>query len=157
MGASLYGDWSRAGIVLRNLATKLKPIAQAKLYEDGQVVLETMQNHITNQDLNWTPLAPSTVRAKKGDTTIYVETGELQNGLTVRKVKSSADSIVYFVGASPWKKHKKSGLKYSDLMIYLEYGTSKIPPRPLIQPTYEEVKNDIQQSWRDTLSDIIGG
>lgn len=159
MSCKLYGDWAKAGVILRTLATQLMPFARGKLDENGKLVLDTIQGHIDNQDLSWTPLAESTVKKKKGDSTIYVETGSLRDGLTVRKIKSSQDTIVLFIGASPWKRHKESGLKMSDLMIYLEYGTTdgKIPPRPLIEPSFEEVKSKIEKEWKGTISAFIGG
>ena len=156
MGCTMYGDWAKAGVVLKRLAVNLNPFAKGMLYEDGQLVLETIQGHIDNQDLNWIPLAKSTVRAKGRDD-IYVETGSLRNGLTVRKIKSSKDDLVLFVGASPWKRHAPSGKKMSEILIFLEYGTSRIPPRPLVEPTFEEVKSKIQKEWRGAIADFIGG
>lgn len=156
MGCTMYGDWSRAGVVLKRLAINLNPFAKGILYENGQLVLETIQGHIDNQDLNWTPLANSTKRAKGSDD-IYVETGSLRNGLTVRKIKSSKDSLVLFVGASPWKRHAPSGKKMSEILIFLEYGTPRIPPRPLVEPSFEEVKGKIQNEWKGVIYDFIGG
>lgn len=156
MGCTMYGDWAKAGVVLKRLAVSLNPFAKGMLYEDGQLVLETIQGHIDKQDLNWIPLANSTVRAKGSDD-IYVETGSLRNGLTVRKIKSSKDDLVLFVGASPWKRHAPSGKKMSEILIFLEYGTSRIPPRPLVEPTFEEVKSKIQKEWRGAIADFIGG
>lgn len=151
---TLTGDWNRAGVYLRNLAVKLKPAFEAQLWEDGNLVLDTMRGHIDSQDLSWTPLAERTVELKGGDTTIYVETGELRNGLTVRRVKSSTRGSTIFVGASPWKRHK-GGMKMSELMIWLEYGTDKIPPRPLVQPTIEEVEDLIKNNWKDLMRELI--
>ena len=156
MGCTMYGDWAKAGVVLKRLAVSLNPFAKGMLYEDGQLVLETIQGHIDKQDLNWIPLANSTVKAKGSDD-IYVETGSLRNGLTVRKIKSSKDDLVLFVGASPWKRHAPSGKKMSEILIFLEYGTSRIPPRPLVEPTFEEVKSKIQKEWRGAIADFIGG
>lgn len=152
----MTGDWNRAGLYMRNLAVKLKPAFEAQLYEDGKFVLEKMQGHIDNQDLNWTPLAQRTVELKGGDTTIYVETGQLRDGLTVRRIKSSVKGSTIFIGASPWKRHN-SGVKMSDLMIWLEYGTDKIPPRPLIQPTIEEVEDILKEHWKDLMEELIKG
>lgn len=156
MGCTMYGDWARAGVVLKQLAVNLNPYAKGLLYEEGQLVLETIQGHIDKQDLSWTPLENSTVKAKGSDH-IYVETGSLRNGLTVRKIKSSKDDLVLFVGASPWKRHAPSGKKMSEILIFLEYGTSRIPPRPLIEPSFEEVKSKIQKEWRGAIADFIGG
>lgn len=156
MPCKVYGDWAKAGIMLRRLAVELNPFAHARLYEDGKLVLDTIKGHIDRQDLSWTPLQSSTV-AKKGNNDIYVETGTLRNGLTVRKVKSSKDNLVLFIGASPWKRHTPSGLKMSDLMIYLEYGTDKLPPRPLIEPSYEELRDKLTHEWGGLIQSFIGG
>lgn len=151
----MTGDWNKAGLYLRNLAVKLYPAFSGKLYEDGQFVLEKMRGHIDDQDLMWTPLSERTVMLKGGSRTIYIETGELRNGLTVRRIKSSAKGSTLFIGASPWKKHGE--LKMSDLMIWLEYGTDKIPPRPLVQPTIEEVQDILKNHWKDLMKELIKG
>ena len=101
MKLEMTGDWNRAGLYMRNLAVKLKPAFEAQLWEDGQMVLEKMRGHIDSQDLSWTPLAERTIELKGGDDTIYVETGALKNGLTVRRIKSSARGSTIFIGASP--------------------------------------------------------
>ena len=154
MNLEMTGDWNKAGLYLRNLAVKLKPAFEAQLWEDGQMVLEKMQGHIDSQDLNWTPLAERTVELKGGDTTIYVETGQLRDGLTVRRIKSTVKGSTIFIGASPWKRHS-SGMKMSELMIWLEYGTYKIPPRPLVEPTIEEVKDIIQDNWKELIQELL--
>ena len=154
MTLKMTGDWNRAGVYLQNLAVKLKPAFEGQLYEDGELVLQTMRGHIESQDLSWTPLAERTVELKGGDTTIYVETGALKDGLTVRRIKSSVKGSTIFIGASPWKRHD-GGMKMSDLMIWLEYGTDKIPPRPLVQPTIEEVEKIIKDNWKDLMKDLI--
>lgn len=157
MGCRMYGDWSKAGVVLKRLATQLNPFARAKLDSCGNLILERMKGHINSQDLAWTPLANSTVKKKNGNNTIYVETGTLRDGLVVRKIKSSKDNLVIFVGASPWKRHSPSGLKMSDLMIYMEYGTETQPPRPLVEPTYEEMKDRILQEFGVEIKSFVGG
>lgn len=156
MKLEMTGDWNRAGLYMRNLAVKLKPAFEAQLWEDGQMVLEKMRGHIDSQDLSWTPLAERTVELKGGDDTIYVETGALKNGLTVRRIKSSARGSTIFIGASPWKRHE-GGMKMSDLMVWLEYGTDKIPPRPLVRPTIEEVEDIIKSHWKELFQELVKG
>lgn len=154
MSLTLTGDWNRAGLLLKNLAVKLRPAFEAQLKEDGEFVLEKIRGHIDSQDLNWTPLSPKTIALKGGDTTIYVDTGQLRDGLVVRRVKSSVTGSTFFIGASPWKKHK-GGMSMSDLMVWLEYGTDKMPPRPLIRPTIEEVEDILKDNWVDLMKDLI--
>lgn len=154
MSLQLTGDWNRAGVYMKNLAVRLKPAFEAQFYEDGEFVLQRMRSHIDNQDLNWTPLAKRTIELKGGDDTIYVDTGQLRGGLVVRRIKSTTKGSTLFIGASPWKRHE-GGMKMSDLMIWLEYGTDKIPPRPLVQPTIEEVEELLKKHWKDLMKELI--
>lgn len=153
----MTGDWKKAGIYLKNLAVKLRPAFELLFYEDGEFILKEIRGHIDKQDLNWKPLAERTVELKGGDDTIYIETGELYNGLSVRRIKSTTKGTTLFIGASPWKKHKESGLKLNDLMIWLEYGTDKMVARPLIQPTYEEVQEILKKHWKDLMKELVKG
>lgn len=156
MSLKMTGDWNRAGLHLQNLAVKLRPAFQAQFDEDGKFVLEKMQSHIDKQDLSWTPLAERTIELKGGDDTIMIETGQLRNGLSVRRIKSSVKGSTIFVGASPWKRHE-GGMKLSDLLIWLEYGTDKMPPRPLVEPTIEEVQKILTDHWKELFEDLVKG
>ena len=151
---SKFGDWTRAGIVLQGLHVNIFPAFKAQLEEDGKMIVETIQGHIDAQDLPWTPLSERTIELKGGDSTIYVETGFLRDNIKVRKVRSVANGITLFIGANAWTR-TPSGSKLSDIMIWLEYGTDKIPPRPLIRPTWEEVEPILQDNWETLLKDLI--
>lgn len=153
---TMTGDWFKAGIKLKNIAVRLHPAYEAVLMQDGNFVLEKMRGHIDSQDLSWTPLSKHTVELKGGSTTIYVETGQLRNGLVVRRIKSSVRGSTIYVGASPWKHHK-SGVSMATLMMWMEYGTDKQPPRPLVEPTYEEVKDLIKDHWEDLFKKLVEG
>lgn len=154
MYMSKFGDWTRAGVVLQGLSVNLFPAFKAQLEEDGKLILDELRGHIDAQDLPWTPLSQRTIQLKGGDSTIYVETGYLRGNLEVRRVKSVANGLTLFIGASAWKRHS-SGEKFSDIMIWLEYGTDRIPPRPLIRPTWDEVEPIIKDNWQSLLQDLI--
>lgn len=151
---SKFGDWTKAGKVLQGLQVNLCPAFKAQLKEDGDLILSTIQGHIDKQDLNWVPLSSKTIEIKRGNSTIYVDTGYLRNNLEVRRVKSPKDGLTLFIGASAWKR-TPSGAKFSDLMIWLEYGTDKIPARPLIRPSWEEVEPIIKNNWKEVLGDLV--
>lgn len=155
LAVSKFGDWARAGIVLQNLRAKLYPAFEAQMFEDGDFVLKTIHGHIEAQDLPWTPLSEKTIKLK-GNNTIYVETGVLKSQIKVRKVRSAANGLTLFIGASAWDK-AANGLKASDLMIWMEYGNSRIPPRPLIRPTWDEVEPILKEHWRALIGDIVEG
>ena len=154
MYVSKFGDWSKAGAILQAISVNLLPLFKAQLDEDGELILETLQGHIDNQDLPWIPLSERTVALKGGDSTVYVETGFLRDNLQVRRIKSVQNGVTLFVGASAWKR-TPDGVKFSDLMIWLEYGTDKIPPRPLVQPTIEEVQDLLKEHWEDLMKELI--
>lgn len=154
---SKFGDWTKAGTVLQALAVKTLPNFVAQITEDADLLLKTLQNHIDAQDLGWTPLAESTIIAKGGDTTIYIESGTLRNGLSVRKVRAPANGITLFIGASPWKSHPESGRTLNEIMIWMEYGTDKQVARPLVRPTWEELKPIIVNNLSSILPDIVKG
>ena len=92
---------------------------------------------------------------QKGHDKIYVETGWLKENLSVRRITIKPLRSTIFVGASPWKTHKPSGKKFSELMIMLEYGTDEIPARPLIRPTWAEIEKEIKAGWRKMFKDKL--
>jgi hypothetical protein len=151
---SKFGDWTKAGAVLQAMNVHLQPAFRAQIEEDGKLILDTIVGHIDAQDLPWVPLAQQTIELKNGDDTIYVDTGYLRDNLEVRRVRSTKNGVTLFVGASAWKRHP-SGEKFSNLMIWLEYGTDKVPARPLIRPSWAEVEPIIKSHWEDLLQDMI--
>lgn len=150
---SKFGDWTRAGVVLQGLSVNLFPAFKAQILADGEFIVETLQGHIEAQDMGWTPLSPRTV-AIKGNDTIYVDTGMLRDSIKVRRIRSVANGLTIFVGASAWSKSANGG-KASDVMIWMEYGNSKQPPRPLIRPTWDEVEPIIRGHWEDLLRELV--
>lgn len=151
MSLKMTGDWKKAGVVLQNLAVRLYPAFELQLQSDGEFVLEKLKGHIDSQDLGWSPLSDRTIELKGGDDTIMIDSGQFRDGLVVRRVKSSVKGSTFFIGASPWKRHTNArtgeSVPFDSLMIWLEYGTDKMPPRPLIQPTYDEVIDTITKNW----------
>ncbi len=156
MSSRLVGDWKKAGIVLKNISTKISPLANARLYADGKIIVEKMVEHIDKQDLPWTPLKQHTIQLK-GNEKVYYESGWLRDNLSVRRLKNNPRGSTIFIGASPWKKHPQSGLTFSDLMIFLEYGTRYTPARPLVRPTWNELEEEIKQGWADMIKELLGG
>ncbi len=146
----LYGQWKSAGITLRNLSTKIGAKAEKQLRSDAEFIKEKIVGHIDKQDLNWSPLSPITVRIKKSSK-IYIDTGALKSSITVRGIKSSVNKSTIFIGANSYTVHEPSGMRMSQLMNMLEYGTKYSPPRPLIRPTWNEIRPLIESRWKKTF------
>ena len=142
----LYGQWKSAGVTLRNLSQNISRDADKQLREDAEYVKDKIVGHIDSQDLPWASLSPITVRIKKS-AKIYVDTGTLRDSITVRGIKSGVRRSTVFIGANSYTVHSPSGMRMSQLMNILEYGTRYAPPRPLIRPTWEEVRPEIENRW----------
>ena len=71
-------------------------------------------------------------------------------------MRDPTNGVTFFIGANAWTT-TPSGEKFSDLMIWLEYGTDKIPPRPLVRPTWEEIEPIIKEHWKDLLDGLVKG
>ena len=149
----LEGDWDRAVFSLQNLAKKLNPSFKSDFDSDAEYVLETLKNHIVRQDLGWVPLSEHTIQLKGGSKTIMIETCTLLNSFEVKPVSGNDYSL--FVGVDSGSH--PSGEDVQDIMMWLEYGTDKMPPRPLIRPTIEEVEDEIKKHWRELFEDLLKG
>lgn len=94
---------------------------------------------IETQKFNFTPLSPKYLayKRKRGlSLNIWEATSQLKN------------SLDYFIEGDTitigWDKnlvHKGSSLKVYQVAILLEYGTMKIPPRPLFRNVLKEYQN----------------
>lgn len=151
-----YGDWSKAGIALRGLSQDHRLAAfKAVVDKDGEMIRQKLVGHISKQDLNWIPLAEKTVK-NKGHNKVYIETGTLRNNLVARRIRAPFNGYSLYIGANPWTRSAK-GEKLSTIMIYLEYGTSTIPARPLIRPTWAEVREQVKDDMRNVIRGLIRG
>ena len=70
-----YGDWARAGAVLRGLSSSGHVTAafRATVDKDGKMIRDKLVGHINSQDLGWTPLSEHTIAFLSGLQTIYKE------------------------------------------------------------------------------------
>lgn len=94
---------------------------------------------IDTQKFNFTPLSPKYLayKRKRGlSLNVWEATSQLKN------------SLGYFIEGDTitigWDKslvHKNSSLKIYQVAILLEYGTMKIPPRPLFRNILKEYQN----------------
>ena len=144
------GDWDKLNAFFDKLSGDVvKKAFQDKLREDGDLTVNTIKNHITSQDLGWTPLAESTVR-KKGSSMIYVDTGQLLESIQAKEVQGGDLSIQ--IGA---EGNHPSGVSSAQILEWLEYGTDKIPPRPLIRPTFDEMQDKLKSGWKGFFEDLL--
>lgn len=156
MASRIVGDWKKATIQLELLSKGdvINQTAKKVIDSNAELIVDTLKSHIDKQDLNWKPLAQSTIDAK-GHDSAYYDTGELRDSLSARKLRSGKKVVRVIVGASPYKTHKASGLKLTDLLIFMEYGTKNMPARPLLRPTLKELKPRLVKQWKKSLANTI--
>lgn len=154
-----FGDWAKAAIVLRALGTDLTPAFVAQIQEDGEFVLSTLKYHILAQDLNWHPLSSNTRKreGQLGNNHVYFDTGFMYDNLRVLKVNSRSNGASFFVGANRDVNYNREtslgreSVPLRDVLVWLEYGTSNMPARPLFRPTWEEVKPVLIEHWKELV------
>ena len=152
MGISIQisGDWDLALRTLQNIKNNMHDTFRDELRDSAEYTLEKLQGHIDKQDLGWTPLTEHTVQLKGGSRVIMVETGALRNSF---EVQEKGDT--FYVGVN--SSSHPSGESTEDIVKWLEYGTDKMVPRPLFQPTYKEIQRELPKRWSKTMQDLIGG
>lgn len=149
------GDWSKALQFFERIKSiGILPIYKTKLSDLGEKASQMLQEHIRKQDLSWTPLSQSTITVKNGDNRIFIDTGTLMNNLKVCKVTSSSNDLSIFIGVDPDVSYE-DGTKISDVLIYMEYGTSNMVARPLFRPTKEELTPMFTKECKEILKDIL--
>lgn len=88
----------------------------------------------------WTPLSPTFLNYKKKNgysLGMWEMTGELKNAIRVTKKGNKA--IVGYLK----KKHEDTNLYYVELAKILEFGSIRIPPRPLFRLIYRYMSSNI--------------
>ncbi|KGK87367.1 HK97-gp10 family putative phage morphogenesis protein [Clostridium sp. HMP27] len=83
----------------------------------------------------------------KGTNAFNDRSGNLREGLKISNVKKKDGSKYILVGVD---KGDNSKIFYDK---FLEFGTSKMPARPFLQPAYEKNKNTIQKTIAETLKE----
>lgn len=152
-----YGDWEKVMKVFRkkkDVARKGTPFQQ-ELLTLGDAIKRKVREHIFSQDLGWRPLSLAT-ESRKGGGIIYFDSGKYIRGIrvTLRKGTSGVGSTTLMVG--PYGSHSP-GLQMKKLAAMLEYGTNRIPARPLWRPTMMELKTMPEyKTFIDAVLDMSG-
>lgn len=131
-----YGDWNRMDSFLERIGYGgTQDDFEDALRSLGEAVRLLIVRRIENGDAVWPPLAPITIR-RKGHPQVYVETGKFLASIRVEIVKKS--SGILEVQIAP-EGVNDQGVSYTDIANWLEYGTSRIPARPLWRPIMSRI------------------
>lgn len=142
----LFGDWDRVEDIFdmfrHDYVKNLRDVLERAVAKDIEIKLK---DNVIKQLLNLAPLSPEYRERKRSeglDIRTLIATGEYINSLQVEKVEETADSVIFFIGATEGMHH--SGLTFAELSEIIEYGTSTQPPRPHIRMTWEMIKGEVE-------------
>ncbi|AWD93021.1 hypothetical protein HSE3_gp069 [Bacillus phage vB_BceM-HSE3] len=113
----------------------------------AKTMAEEVQKAIRRQRYSskWAPLTISYKIYKTThnlSTNTWEATGTLRKSITYWKKGDQ-----YIIGIPPRKIYHKSGIPVMTVAKYLEYGTSKMPPRPLFRPIASYLQKNIRRYW----------
>lgn len=101
--------------------------------------IKRVKKHIKKQDLNWPPLSTEYYQYKLSNN-LSLNTWEATS-LLKKTLGLLKKGDTYIIGWGNSRRHK--GVKVSDISRYLEYGTIKIPPRPLFRTVLKSIIKDL--------------
>lgn len=145
MSNSITGDWDKIQKFCKNFGKDLEREGKKYISEQSKMVQQTVQDKIKSGE-GMKALKPSTI-AKKGSNRPLIETGTLLDSISV-EIKGLSFTVKP-TGDNP------SGLTNEQQAIYHEFGTERIPPRPFMRPSYEEVEPKLKEEISEVVSNII--
>ena len=95
----------------------------------------------------WKDLTPGYLEYKRKhglSLNIWEATGELKNSLKVSAPKGKKTIVI---GFDKRRNHKGSSAKLWKIAKWLEYGTFRMPPRPLFRMVYLYMSSNINYFW----------
>lgn len=146
---------------LRRTVTSAKPFIAAipgsiarggakYLQQVAYLITETVRDIILNQFGEWPPLNPEYLARKKKlgyDERILIATGQYVKALTVIKVMeepkegTKGSKGIYRVGVGVRENAtRRARVAMGQLMKWLEYGTTRMPPRAHWRPVWEQFR-----------------
>lgn len=136
------GNWKQVGMVAHKIASgEHKKKAQEAIEEIADLFLDTLKDW--EKHPNAVPLLPLsivTIGMKRARGSLHAEDAWLDTGYLIKHLRKwtegRGDKKQWYVGAKSSDIHKPSGLRMAELIRWLEYGTKKIPSRPLFRLTY---------------------
>lgn len=149
----LTGDWAQATAFFNTLPYSLVAGANSLVESQGNFLAQELKDHIWKQDLGWVPLAEATVLKKEiigASQLTLVEWGTFAESITANVFVSGDDISVYVYAAG-----ENLRAPNDKIAMWHEFGTSRMPARPLFNPTFNENEALLKSQWADLVSNAI--
>jgi hypothetical protein len=136
--AKKIGNWDGAIEFFRTSGYRVKTVALKAQEEICREYKKRLINHIISQDLNWQPLSERTRERKnpKNKDLILIDTE-----LYVKSISITRMGNTWMTGIKKGIAYKRKGsfINLDRVAVLNEFGTTKVPERPLWEPTLEEL------------------
>lgn len=117
------------------------------------IFIKEVKRCIDTQSIKWEPLSRPYLLSKvrRGlSTNIWEATSQLKNTLSVRK----STGMVLTIGWKRSEHHKGSKTPIYKIARDLEYGTMKIPPRPLFRVVFSKIERNLSRYYEEYLDSV---
>lgn len=131
------GNWNEVVRFFGELAPNIGVTAVLAQKQIARKLKKIVVGHLVAQDLGWEPLSESTLKLKtKNADLILIETEKYLNSI---KITDNGKRIMVGVPTNIFYQRTGQVVQVSRVAAWQEYGTKKIPARPLWGPSIEEL------------------
>lgn len=147
------GNWEGTLRMLKNLGYDVTDAYRKSQTDFAKSLRDRVIQHIKAQDLHWASLSPLTKLRKnqKNRNKIYVDTETYLKSIMI--LKDGNNISVGLKRGQPYKGRKDRSVTVDQVAMWMEFGTSKAPARPLWQPSIEEMGG--AKGFRDKIASDI--
>jgi len=101
------------------------------------------------------PILVNSLKTQIGHYNYYSQDGELKGSITAGKIR--VNEYGYYVPVGPARNSKDSkGVRNGAKLAYLEYGTSKMAPHPVLEAAAMAVENQIIEKMQQIFNEEAG-
>lgn len=156
----LKGPWKRVIKKLNNLQKDLETELKKTLAQAAEEVESVAVGHLRNQDLGWKPLTKAYEdrkrRVKGKGSRALSEKILIATGTYFQSITSYIEGFNAFIGVKRGVAREKDGTDIVDIANIHESKEkrTKIPRRPLWEPTFEETKPEVIKMFKKTLREV---
>lgn len=136
--AKKVGNWKGALEFMSQMGYRVKTVTKKEQYAVCKELKERIISHLINQDLNWEPLRPATLKRKNPENADLIL---IDSELYMKSIALIRDGDFAGVGIKKGAAYRRKGnfTTVDRVANMLEYGTMKMVARPLWNPTLEEM------------------
>lgn len=148
-----YDDYKKWAPGSRLAGTEYRNLLTAFSRKIANLYVEELVKAIESQRYKgrWEPLSPDYLKYKqeKGlSTKIWEATSLLKDSILVYRSGNS-----YVVGVNRNLKYPDSSVYVYEVIRWMEFGTSRMPARPLFTPVKRRIERNIRTLWEEFLEE----